>query len=104
MLESANIPFWEVHGIFFVIFMFIFPRLTMLFTGICFAPYFGILAWIGWVIAPRLLVAILATYFYWRTNPIVCIITWIWALGGESTEKTVSKKVIVHRHYHFTKE
>jgi len=78
--------FWAVHGIWFIIFLMIFPRLTMLFTGIC-GVFSGPLFWIGWVLAPRLTVAILATMVYWETNTILCIITWIWALGGEGAEK-----------------
>jgi hypothetical protein len=87
MLESVGISFWEFHGFWFIFFMFLFPRLTMLFTGICFMPFTGVLFWFGWVLAPRLTVAILATFFYFQTNPVLCVFTWLWALGGESTEK-----------------
>jgi len=87
MLEPAGISFWEVHGIFFILFMFLFPRLTMFCMGICFAPYAGVLFWFGWFLAPRLTVAIIATFIYWQTNPILCIFSWLWALGGEGTEK-----------------
>lgn len=93
MLESAGINFWQVHSILFVIAMFFLPRLTMLFAGICFMPFTGILFWLGWLFTPRLTVAILATFFYFTTNPILCIITWLWALGGESTEK----KIVIKR-------
>jgi hypothetical protein len=79
--------FWHVHGIFFLIFIFFFPRLTMLLTGICFA-WSGVLFWLGWVFAPRLTVAILTTTVYWHTNPILCVLAWFWALGGETLEKS----------------
>ena len=79
--------FWHVHGIWFIIFMCFFPRLTMLFAGICFGPFSGILFWIGWLLTPRLTVAILATIVYFHTNPVLCVFTWLWALGGESAEK-----------------
>ena len=83
--------FWEIHGIFFILFLACFPRLTMLFTGICFG-WSGPLFWIGWVLAPRLTVAVLATIVYWNTNPVLCVITWLWAVGGESKEKqSISK-------------
>ena len=78
--------FWMHHGIFFLFFMCFFPRLTMLLTGICFA-WSGFLFWIGWVFMPRLTVAILATNIYWHTNTVLCVFTWLWALGGESAEK-----------------
>jgi len=79
------IDFWQVHGIWFIIFMFIFPRLTLLFATVWGGP----LWWIGLIFAPRLMVAILATFAYWHTNTILVVLTWIWALGGESTEKKV---------------
>ena len=78
--------FWEVHGIWYLLFMCCFPRLTLLFTAVWAGP----LWWIGLIIAPRLLVAILATTVYWQTNPVLCIIAWFWALGGESGEKAVA--------------
>lgn len=86
--------FWDVHGIVFLFFMAIFPRLTMLFTGICFAPFAGILFWIGWVLVPRLTVAILATNFYWETNTVLVVFTWLWALGGEGAEKGAGRKAL----------
>ena len=78
--------FWDVHSIFFILFMFGFPRLTMLFTGI-FVAWFGPLFFVGWLLAPRLTVAILATTVYWHTNPVICVFSWMWAIGGESYEK-----------------
>ena len=76
--------FWHVHGIFFIFFMFFFPRLTLLFSSV---PFGGVLWWLGWIFAPRLLVAILATFNYWQTNPILVVLCWCWALSGESVEK-----------------
>lgn len=82
--------FWQEHGIFFLIFITIFPRLTMLFAV---STPFGLLAWLGWIFAPHLTVAILATEFYWHTNPILCIIAWFVALvgtGGEAKMVNIS--------------
>ncbi len=76
--------FWDVHGILFVVFMFFFPRLTLLFSSVATG---GLLWWLGFIFAPRLLVAILATNVYWHTNTVLVILTWIWALGGEGAEK-----------------
>ena len=81
--------FWNEHGIIFIIFMFFFPRLTLFFSSI---PFGGLFWWFGFFIAPRLLVAILATTAYWETNQILVILTWFWAFGGESTEKVVVKR------------
>jgi len=80
------IDFWQVHGWWFLFFMFLFPRLTLLFSSVISG---GFLWWLGWVFAPRLLVAILATTVYWHTNTVLVVFTWLWALSGESTEKKV---------------
>ena len=76
--------FWQAHGILFLAFMFFFPRLTLLLSSV---PFGGLLWWLGWFIAPRLLVAVLATTAYWTTDTLLVIITWIWALSLESGEK-----------------
>lgn len=76
--------FWDYHGWLFILAMFFFPRLTMLFAT---AAGGGFWYWVGWLFAPRLTVAILATYFFWESNTVLVVFTWVWALGGESTEK-----------------
>lgn len=87
--------FWDHHGIFFLIFITLFPRLTLLFSSVATG---GILWWIGFIFAPRLLVAILATLNYWQTNPILVVASWIVALSGESGEKRfVTRSVRVYR-------
>lgn len=85
MEHSVN--FWDTHSILFVIAMFFFPRLTMLF-----ATSFGggLLYWIGWLLAPRVTVAIIATMLYADTNLVLVVLSWFWALGGESSEKRVA--------------
>lgn len=95
-MESVGISFWQFHGFFFVLFMCLFPRLTMLFSGICFKAFAGPLFWVGWILAPRLTVAIIATFLYWNTNPVLCVLTWMWALSGESAEKTSFAKSAKH--------
>lgn len=87
--------FWYVHGVLFVVFMFFFPRLTLLFSTVAAG---GILWWVGWLVAPRLLVAILATDAYWRANPVLVVLAWFWALGGEGAEKRiVHVRTVKHR-------
>ena len=78
--------FWNHHGLWFIVFMFFFPRLTLLFSSV---PFGGILWWLGWLITPRLLVAVLATTNYWTTDPVLCVLAWAWAFGGEGLEKGV---------------
>jgi len=76
------------HWLVFIICMMFLPRITMLLTGICFFPWAHIvLFWFGWVLAPRLTVAILACWFYFHTNPVLCTLCFLWALGGEGMEK-----------------
>lgn len=75
--------FWQEHGILFLIFATFFPRLTMLFAV---SVPFGLLAWLGWLFVPHLTVAILATQYYWHTNPILCTIAWFIALAGTGGE------------------
>jgi len=82
------VDFWDVHGLWFIFFMFLFPRLTLLFSSVLFGGFWW---WLGWFLAPRLLVAILATTAYWDSNPVLVVFTWLWALSGESTEKKVVK-------------
>jgi cellulose synthase/poly-beta-1,6-N-acetylglucosamine synthase-like glycosyltransferase len=76
--------FWDIHGFWFIFFMFFFPRLTLLFSSVVTG---GIFWWLGFIFAPRLLVAILATLSYIQTNPVLVIFAWIWALYGEKVEK-----------------
>ncbi len=88
--EFGKIDYFLVHGYAFLIFIALFPRLTLLFSGLVFnsIEFGGIFWWLGFFIAPRILVACLATMAYFKTNPILCIISWLFALGGEATEKT----------------
>lgn len=70
--------FWQAHGWWFLLFIALCPRLTLLFAV---AVPFGWLAWLGWLFAPSLLVAILATTYYWPTNPVLCVFAWMFAFG-----------------------
>jgi len=79
--------FWDYHGCWFIFFMFFFPRLTMLFATTTVSG--GFLYLLGWLFAPRLTVAIIATTYFWQANTFLCVLTWFWAIGGEYTEKVV---------------
>ena len=82
--QFGSVNFFEKHGIFFLLFITIFPRLTLLFSSVATG---GFLWWLGFIFCPRILVASLATVAYFHTNPILVIISWIVALGGETMEK-----------------
>lgn len=83
-MDFGAVNFWDKHGVFFLFFIAIFPRLTLLFSSVAFG---GFLWWLGFFICPRILVASLATVAYFHTNPILVIISWLIALSGEVFEK-----------------
>jgi hypothetical protein len=93
-VEFGETNFWEVHGVLFLVFITIFPRLTLLFSSVAFG---GLFWWLGFIFAPRFLVAILATIAYWHTNKILVIISWLFAIGGESSEKYYVHRYTVRR-------
>jgi len=85
------IDFWIAHGWWFILFMFFFPRLTMMFgTAVCWAG--GPLFWFGWIFLPRLTVAIIATGTYWDSNPVLVVFTWLWALSSGGAHSSTAKK------------
>ena len=80
--------FWLHNSIIILIGLTLFPRITLLFCNVS----GSILFWIGWISFPRITVAIFATLYYLSTNPILVILSWLFALGGESAEKTYGYK------------
>lgn len=88
---GLGMDFWQHHGWLFLIAMALFPRITMLVVGT--VSSFGLLGWLGWVFVPHLTVAILATTIYWHTNPILCIVAWIIALGGTGLEAQAARSL-----------
>jgi hypothetical protein len=83
-LEFGDINFWQKHGVFFLFFITLFPRLTLLFSSVAFGGFFW---WLGFFFLPRILIASLATVAYFKTNPLLVTISWLIALGGEVFEK-----------------
>lgn len=75
------------HGIWFLIGLATIPRITLILFA---ATPFGWLAWIGWLFAPHLLVAILSLP-YWPTHPYLVIIAWLMALFGTGGETAVAR-------------
>ena len=82
--------YWHVHGWVFLILVASFPRLTCL--ALVAVP-FGWVAWLGWLFVPHLLVAVLATTYYWDTNPVLCCISWFVALGGTLGEGKATSRI-----------
>lgn len=83
-MDFGTVNYWDRHGIFFLFFVTVFPRLTLLFSSV---PFGGFFWWLGFFIMPRVLVASLATVAYFHTNPVLVTIAWLVALGGEVFEK-----------------
>ncbi len=83
-VEFGVSNFWNAHGVGLLIGLAVLPRLTLLLSSIATG---GVLWWIGWLFAPRILVATLATIAYFEANPALVVFAWLIALGGESTEK-----------------
>lgn len=94
--------FWDVHGaaggLLFLFFLFFLPRLTLAFLALL-TGAIGITFWglIGWIIFPRILVAIIGTSIYWETNTALCALAWIAAFMGESGEKSGAKMATTTR-------
>lgn len=78
--------YWEVHGIFFLLGLLFFPRITILFFS---NVAYGICLFFGIMVFPRLIIAILAAHNYWDTNPVLVIIAFMFCLLGEGAEKAV---------------
>ena len=81
--------FFDNHGVLTLICLAFFPRLTLLLASFATG---GLLWWLGWIVAPHILVAILAIP-YWDTNPVLVITAWILAIGGTSTETRVASSI-----------
>ncbi len=97
--DFGTIDFFQKHGLFFLLFITLFPRLTLLFSSVAFG---GVFWWLGFIFCPRILVASLATVAYFHTNPVLVVTSWIVALGGETMEKAgigSSKKRFVFKTY-----
>jgi hypothetical protein len=95
-LTFGKIDFFSNHGWIFLFSIALFPRLTLLISGLLVSSieFGGLLWWAGFFFAPRILVATLATISYWHTNQILVVLAWLIALGGESSEKfVISKKM-----------
>lgn len=82
--QFGTADFFTKHNFLFLVFISFFPRLTLLFSSVAFGGFFW---WMGFFFMPRLLVAVLATMAYGKTNPVLVAISWVVALSGEVMEK-----------------
>ena len=88
-IDGKSYDYFDKHGWIFLFSIAFFPRLTLLVSGLLVGSiqFGGLVWWLGFFFAPRILVAVLATASYWNQNPVLVIISWLIALGGESSEK-----------------
>ena len=88
-VEFGKADYFDHHGWIFLFSIALFPRLTLLVSSMLVGTIEagGLIWWLAFFIAPRILVASLATVSYWNTNQILVIISWLIAFGGESSEK-----------------
>lgn len=84
MHDITTVSFWDAHTWDWLVLvgLALFPRITTL----CIGGPFGLLQWLGWVIAPHFLVAIMATTQYWDTDPVLCAVAWVFAFAGTGGE------------------
>jgi hypothetical protein len=104
-ITFGTIDFFSKHGWIFLFSIALFPRLTLLISGLLFSSieFGGLFWWLSFFFAPRILVAVLATVAYWQTNQILVILSWLIAMGGESSEKIIIKKRMQGTPHKFTK-
>ncbi len=96
-MDFGTTDFFQNHGYIFLLCISVFPRLTLLFSSVLTG---GFIWWLGFFFCPRVLVATLATVAYFHTNPILVIISWLVALGGEVMEKKgLGKNKFVFKSY-----
>lgn len=84
-VELGTENYWDAHGVGLLVGLALLPRLTLLLSSIATG---GLLWWLGWLFAPRILVAVLATVAYYQVNPVLAVSAWLVALGGEGAEKS----------------
>ncbi len=83
-IDFGSSSYWDAHGLLLLVGLALLPRLTLLLSSIATG---GLLWWAGWLVAPRVLIASLATISYFESNPLLVVVAWLIALGGESSEK-----------------
>lgn len=82
---QSAISFFENHGIWFLLGLSFFPRLTMLISGLTTALG-GPLFWLGFALFPHITVAVIASLMYWDKNPILVLFSWWFAIFGTVSE------------------
>ena len=74
--------FFDKYGVLVLICLAVFPRITLIAASFATGGFFW---WVGWLVAPHLLVAILSLP-YWDTNPVLVVMAWFMAICGTGAE------------------
>jgi hypothetical protein len=85
IVTKSGQDFFVHHNLWHLLGWVVFPRMMFWFFSVMSG---GLFFWIGVLFVPRVMVAFCATYYYWDTNPILCIFSWFYAIGGEGFEKS----------------
>jgi hypothetical protein len=80
--------FFTNHSWIILICLAFFPRLTLILASFATG---GVLWWLGWILAPHFLVAILSLP-YWDTNPVLVVMAWIIAFSGTNREAALIRR------------
>jgi len=88
-VSPTGSDFWDYHGWLQLLGWIMFPRLMFWFFSVITG---GFWFWVGVFFVPRLMAAFWLTYGYFHTNPILCVLAWIFAITGEQTEKSKGVK------------
>lgn len=85
------VSFWANHGFLFglviCLFCLFLPRLTLFCMSIFSAIGISFLGVVGWILLPRVTIAVITTMFYGHSNPFLCLMAWVCAFFGELGEK-----------------
>lgn len=82
---QSVVSVFQNHGVWFLLGMAFFPRLTMLIAGLT-SALGGPLFWFGFALLPHIMVAVIASLMYWDKNPIVVLCAWFFAIWGTIAE------------------
>lgn len=80
--------YFDNHTTLALLGLAVFPRTTLLFASFSTG---GLLYWISWLIAPRILIAVLAIPYIFE-NPFLVLISWVFAFEGTKFEGRISRK------------
>lgn len=82
--EFGSVDYFQRHGFFFLAALTFFPRIALVLSSVVTG---GFVWWLAFFFCPRILIATLATVSYFHTNPLLVVMSWLIALGGEVFEK-----------------